>query len=206
EAPAAWIEVKYDLTDRSKLIGRTYDRSRAEIETAYAAAAELAVLLQDAARLGPQPFEARLAKLEKDLKENEPGTAHREALLAVRRRLDAACHGESTPAVIPPPAQPARAPEVGRPAPDFAASGFRLAQYRGSPVVLVFFKPGSETADLALAVANALNRRYARRVVVAPLTVFGDAAAGAKDRDRLKLTVPIYAGRGVGTADFVETL
>src|SRR5262249_20722464 len=69
EAPAAWIEVKYDLTDRSKLIGRTYDRSRAEIETAYAAAAELAVLLQDAARLGPQPFEARLAKLDKYLKE-----------------------------------------------------------------------------------------------------------------------------------------
>src|SRR5207248_7214218 len=111
----------------------------------------------DPARTGPKPFQTGQDRLDKSPSDTQPGTPYREAVLAVRRRLEAARRGDIAPAVIPPAAVPQPpAPGIGRPAPDFAAGGFRLSEHRGSPVVLVFFKPGSETADLAMAVANAL--------------------------------------------------
>ena len=55
DAPAVCVEVDYELAGQAKVIGREYDRSRREIELGYAAAAELALLLPDAARLGPRP-------------------------------------------------------------------------------------------------------------------------------------------------------
>lgn len=209
-APAIRLEVAYELTDRSQHIGRTYDRCRSEIELAYTAGAELALLRPDAARLGPKPFESRLERIDKYLADTGPGTPYREAVLAVRRRLDAARTGDITPIVLPvtgltPAIRPATIPEIGKPAPDFAAGLFQLSASRGSPVVLVFFKPGSETADLSLAVANALAIRYSRRVVVVPLAVYGDPTAGVRDRDRLKLTVPVYDGSAARTAYGVET-
>src|SRR5262249_12021505 len=39
--PAVRVEVQYELKDRGRLIGRTYDRYRVEVETAFVAAAEL---------------------------------------------------------------------------------------------------------------------------------------------------------------------
>ena len=56
--------------------------------------------------------------------------------------------------MVPVPARP-RWPEPGQPAPDFRAGTFRLADHAGRPVVLVFFRPGGETADPALAIAEA---------------------------------------------------
>src|SRR5262249_6327379 len=68
-----------------------------------------------------------------------------------------------------------------------------------------FFKPGGETTDLSLAIADALEKRYAGKVAVAPLVVFGEVAAAAKDRDRLKFTVPLYDGAAGATSYAVET-
>jgi len=199
-APAVVVEVKYELKERARLRDRTYARYRQEIEAAYAAAADLDPLAKDAARLGPQPFAVRLAKLDAHLA-GEPGTPYREAVLAVRRRLDAARRGE-----VGRPAAPVTAPAVvsradivaGAAAPDFRAGAFRLADVRGKPAVLVFFMPGTETADLSLAVADALAKKYGDRLAVAPLAVYADAATGAKDRDRLKLSVPVYDGAAAG--------
>jgi hypothetical protein len=189
-----------------------YDRSRREVEVAFAAAAELAVLVPEAARLGPAPFEARLAKLDAHAREHEP-TAYREAVLAVRRQLEAARRGEAAPAVSPPtpavpvggPAPRREEPQAGQPAADFRAGDVRLADLRGKPAVLVFFKPAAVTADLSLAVADALHKRYAGRVAVLPLVVFADPAEGVKDRDRLRLAVPVYDGSAAGPAYGVET-
>jgi hypothetical protein len=95
------IETAYELKEQVKATGRAYDRRRREVELAYATAAELAPLLPDAAKLGPRPFEARLARLDQHLREEDPGTPYREAVLAVRRQLAAARAGESGPVITP---------------------------------------------------------------------------------------------------------
>ncbi len=210
---AAWVEVKYEMTSQTRVIGRTFDRSRRDVETAFAAAADIAPFLPDAVKHGPKLFETRMAKLDEYLKEADSGP-YREAVLAVRRQLDAARRGETVTKAAPgspiglAPTAPKRPvwPEPGQTAADFTASSFRLAANRGKPVVLVFFKPGSETTDLALAIADALHAKHGTRAAIVPLAIWGDTAAGIKDRDRRKLTVPIYDGAQAETAFGVESV
>ena len=207
--PSVWIDVKYDLHSQNHRPGREFDRYHRDIEVAFGIAQEVAPSLADAVKIGPKPFEIRLRKLDEHLEENDTGTPYREAVLAVRRQLDAARRGDSLPAAALTPlvaAAPATTViAVGRAAPDFRAGSFRLADHRGKPAVLVFFKPASETTDLPLAIADALEKRYRGRVTVVPLVVFGETAAGLKDRDRLKLGVPVYDGSAAGAAYGVDT-
>ena len=206
--PAVEVEVRYELRTQSRLIGPTYTRCRTEVETAYAAGAEADPLIREAARLGPRPFAARLARLDEFLADTQPGTPYREAALGVRRRLDAACRGEALPAPVlapTPVVAPARRSEVGQPAPDFRAGEFTLSAVRGRPAVLVFFMPGQETAELSLCVADALAKRYPGRVAVAPLAVFADPALAAKDVEKRHLGVPVYDGSGAVEPYGVET-
>jgi hypothetical protein len=205
--PAAQVEVRYELTAHTRLIGPTLARYRDEIDAAVAAAADADPLFRDAARLGPAPFAARLTRLDAFLADTAPGTPYREAVQAVRRRLDAARRGEAVPVSAAPAAAaaPAARAEVGRPAPDFRAGDFRLSAARGRPAVLVFFMPGQTTTDQTLVIADALAKRYGGRVVVAPLAVFADPARGERDRDRLKLSVPVHDGAAAVDPFGVET-
>jgi len=209
---AAWVEVKYELKDKTPVSGRTFDCYRRDVETAFAAAAEVAPFLPDAVKHGPKMFEKRLEKLDAYLAESDTSSPYREAVQAVRRQLDAARRGETvakaapTAGLTPVVAKRVAWPEPGQVAPDFTAGSFRLAEARGKPVVLVFFKPGSETTDLALAVADALNQKHGTRAAIVPLAVWGDAAAGVKDRDRRKLTVPIYDGAQAETAYGIQSV
>jgi hypothetical protein len=211
---AAWVEVKYELKDQTRVIGRTFDRYRRDVETAFATAADIAPFLPDAVKHGPKMFESRLQKIDAYLAESDTSSPYREAVQAVRRQLDAARRGETvtkaapTVGLLSPAVLPRRAawPEKGQLAADFTAGSFRLAEARGKPVVLVFFKPGSDTTDIALAVANALNEKYGTRAAIVPLAIRGDAATGVKDRDRRKLTVPIYNGAQAETAYGVESV
>jgi hypothetical protein len=212
--PAVRVEARYELKRRGRLIGGTYDRARLDVETAYATAAEAAPFFHNAVRVGPEPFKVRLTRLDSYLGETEPGTPYREAVLAVRRQLDAARRGEavlpSTTAppvpTVPPPQRGAGGQEGGNktsapPAPMSATPPLRS----GKPAVLVFFMPGQPTTDLSLTIADALQRRYGPRLAVVPLVVFADVALGVKDRDRLKLTVPVYDGAAAGETYGVET-
>lgn len=90
----AWVEVKYELKDSSPVRGRTFDRYRRDIETAFTTAADVAPFLPNAVKHGPKFFEARLQKLDAYLEESDPTSPFREAVLAVRRQLDAARRGE----------------------------------------------------------------------------------------------------------------
>ncbi len=92
--PTVTVEVKYELDGQTRLNGRAFERARREVEVAVGAAARLDRLAPDATRLGPRPFEVQLAKLDEYLKANQPGTAYREAVLSVARRLDAARSGD----------------------------------------------------------------------------------------------------------------
>ncbi len=204
---AAWVEVKYELKDKTAVIGRTFDRYRRDVETAFAASADLAPFLADAVKHGPKFFEKRADKLELYLAESDVSSPYREAVLAVHRQLEAASRGES---VAPPPLLGGRKrpawPEPNQSAPDFTAGTFRLSENRGKPVLLVFFKPGSETTDLALAIADAVHEKYAGRVAVLPLAVWGDSGAIQKDRERRKLTAPVFDGTQAETAYGVESV
>lgn len=212
EAPAAWVEVKYELKDQTHRSGRTYDRARRDVEVAYLAITEAAQLVPDAVKLGPRPFETRLARLDAHLEETDASSPYREVMVAARRAFDAGRRGETAPiakvsATAPAVEHGAKTlwPEPTQVAPDFKAGTFRLADHRDKPVVLVFFRPGGETGDLALAVANAIDQRYRGKVVVAPLAVFSDVAAGEKARDRLKFTIPVYDGSTAASTYGVET-
>lgn len=201
-APSAWVEVKYELTDRAGINGRTYDRARRDIEAAYTA-------LTDAPTLAARACETRLTKLEAQLAECDPSSPYREPLLAARRALDAVRRGEALPVPpVPMAAVPVRAqwPEPGQLAADFRAGAFRLAEHRGKPVVLLFFKADSETTDLSLSIADALEKRYAGKVAVAPLLVSGKPATAVKDRDRLKLNIPVYDGASAAAVYGIETV
>ncbi|MFM8273917.1 MAG: TlpA family protein disulfide reductase [Gemmata sp.] len=192
---AAWVEVKYELKEKTGVIGRTFDRYRADVETAFAALADLAPFLADPVRHGPKFFDARAAKLDAYLEKSDASSPYREAVLAVRRQVEAARKGESVLSAPVPVSRKAPGwPAPGQPAPNVTAGPFTLSEHRGKPVLLVFFKPGSETTDLALAIADALREKYGAQVSVAPLAVWADVSLGVKDRDRCKLTVPVYDG------------
>jgi hypothetical protein len=133
---AAWVEVKYELKDQTpRLTGRTFDRYRSDVETAFATAAEIAPYLPDAARHGSKFFEARLKKIDDYLEKADASSPYREAVQAVRRQLDAARSGASVakpdpaPPSAPTPSPPVRptSPEQGRLAPDGTADPCRLA-------------------------------------------------------------------------------
>ncbi|MCI0700577.1 MAG: peroxiredoxin family protein [Planctomycetia bacterium] len=202
---AAWVEVKYQLKDQTRVINHTFDRYRRDVEVAFSTSADVAPLLPEAAKLGPKHFEPRLQNIDKYLKESDPSSPYREAVLAVRRQLDAARRGEAVPTSLGTPTRNVW-PEPGRPAADFTAGKFRLSDQRGKLVVLIFFQPGNETTDLTLAIADALHQKYGTRAAIIPLVVSDDVVSGLKDRDRRKLTVPIYDGTQAETAYAVESV
>lgn len=208
---AAWVEVKYELKTQTRVIRSSFNRYRRDVETAFAASAEVAPFLPDAVRHGPDFFETRLKKIDDYLAAANASSPYRAAVEAVRRQLDAARRGETVtkpaaPVGLAPAAVPKRVawPEPGQIAPDFTAGNFRLADNRGKPAVLVFFKPGSDTTDLALAVANALHEKYGTKAAILPLAVWGDPEAGTKGRR--KLGVPIYDGTQAETAYGIESV
>jgi hypothetical protein len=195
--PVGRLAVRYEMKPPTAHRGESYLRVRREIEYAWSFAAAADPLVPRAATLGPRPFEAIIAKIEK-YKTDHPPTAYREAIEAVLRRCEAAARGE----VSAVPAAVVAAPAVGQPAPDFLAKDvdgpdmFRLSDARG-PVVLIFYKPGSETSAGTLAVAEALHRKYVGKATVVPLAVYADAAVARAQRSVLKLTVPVRDGESL---------
>ncbi len=122
--------------------------------------------------------------------------AYQPALIALRRRVEAAARGD-----VPPPADadpPVLPLAVGRPAPDFVTTDLvngtavRLARWRGRPVALLFIRPDSPTASAMLALAADLQARYAERLHLAVLVVSDeDRARPAWAESKL----PLFAGR-----------
>ncbi|MBX9584134.1 MAG: hypothetical protein K2X87_27870 [Gemmataceae bacterium] len=112
--PAVLIETRYELRDQARLLGRTFDRYRREVELAHAGAAEAGQLLA-AGRVAPKQIDTRLARLAEYLDETDPGTPYREAVLAVRRQWEAARRGEVGPTGTSPPAAPTGRASAPRP-------------------------------------------------------------------------------------------
>lgn len=96
-SPAIRIEVNYALQGRSQIIGRAYDRCRTDIEMAYATARDCAAFLADPQRAERKWIDAKTKRLSQYLRDTEPGTPYREAVLAVLRRLEAVRRGDPAP-------------------------------------------------------------------------------------------------------------
>jgi peroxiredoxin len=165
--------------------------------------AEAAVpLLPTPQKYGPQ-LAALLNKINHHL-ENQAATPYREAVLQVKRRVEAAQRGE-TPAALaadPAPEIPSVA-TVGKPAPDWVVSQYtapgsaRLRDWQGRPVVMVFYSPTSPVGEELLTYAQRLSDAHKGRVAVLLLTVLDKADVVLKQREALKLSLPVLSGSGL---------
>jgi hypothetical protein len=194
------IATTLELQPAGKLSGAKYRDTRAEVEAAWAFAAEVDQL--KAGRAKADVLEAHRREVMRFADQRPSPTGFRPALDAVLRRYEVNAAPPVTPrAVVTPKAEP---PAVDKPAPDFVCadvdrptSRVRLSGVRGKPVVIAFFKPASETSEETLTVCEALHRKYGERVTVLPLAVGGDLIAASKQRAALKYTVPVFDGQQV---------
>lgn len=89
---------QYELQSNLQYPGRLFEDRRREIMQARGYYEAVAPLLPNPTKMGPAPFDAVLAKITHHL-ENEPPTPYREAVLQVKRRVEAAKRGESPPSL-----------------------------------------------------------------------------------------------------------
>jgi hypothetical protein len=181
-------------------LGVKYRETRAEVEAAWAFAAEYDQLR--ASRAKADVLDAHRREVVRFAELRASGTSFRPAVDAVLRKFEANAAPPVTVRAAPPTATVS--PTVGKPAPDFACADVdkptgrvRLSGVRGKPAVVVFFKPGSETSEDTLTLCEALFRAYGDKVSVIPLSLGGELQAASKQRAALKYGVPVYDGADV---------
>jgi peroxiredoxin len=209
--PAQRSVLRYELESSLQYPGQLFDDRRQEIVQASLFHDAAAPLLPTPTKFGSQ-LETLHNKIAQYV-DNQPATPYREAVLLVKRHVEAARRGELPPA---PPgettttAAPAIA-DVGATAPDFAVpdliqgGSVRLRQYAGRPVLFVFYQPTSSTAGELLRFAQRINDSFAKRVTVVGMSVSEDAAVVRRQRAELSLTFPILNGSGLRISYAVET-
>src|SRR5262245_39473718 len=144
--------------------------------------------------------------------ESQPPTPYREAVQVVRRQVEAAMRGEVVNVVhedVPKPAVAVGVP--GEKAPEFVAGPIttkeagKLSTWKGKPILLVFYHPGSYTAEGLLRFTQQLHVDYGRQVGVVGLSVSDDVSTVLKQREAMKLDFPIYSGGGMRISYGVES-
>lgn len=187
----ARIEATYELRQTNRHLGTRYAELRNEIERAWSFANE-------------RP--ARPAKIQRYLDEHPGGGSFRPVLESLQRRFDTASTNTAPPVVatiVLKPAEPAIL-RVGFAAPDFVVADvdrpttrFRLSANKSKPTVAIFYKPGSATSRETLIIAEALHQHFGDKVSIVPLTIGSDNGVAVKQREELKLKVPVYDGLDV---------
>ena len=207
--PTQRTTLRYELESNLQYPGPLFADRRKEIQQARGFAESAAPLLPTPTKNVPQ-LEALLTKINYHL-DNQPPTPYREAILEVKRRVEAARRGEAPPA--PPPETPAARPPtaaLGQVAPDFVATDFtsqetaRLRRWQGRPVVLFFYNPTSATAEELLRFAQSLQELHRERVAVVGLAMSNDADKVRKQHAELRLGFPILNGQGLRVSYNVE--
>ncbi len=193
--------LRYELESSVPYTGQFFDERRQEVTQALAFAATAAPLLPAPARNVPQ-LNALANKIASHL-DREPPTPYREAVLQVRRTVEAGKRGE-VPLLVPTetPVDISVA-TVGEPAPDFLAPevGTRgtttLKRWQGQPVLLVFFNPNSTTADPLLQFAERLARAFPKQITVLGMAMSDDSERVREKTHHLTLSFPLYNGTGL---------
>jgi peroxiredoxin len=200
--------LRYELESHTALPSQLAQDHRQEILQVLALREEAAPMLAAPSRYA-QPLEAMHRKIGYHL-ENQPTTPYREALLLLKRQVEAGRRGEVTPVVHHETARPSSA-AVGQEAPDFVATEFtgpgsaRLTRWKGKPILLVFYHPASYTAGELLRFAQEVHAVYGKHAGVVGLAVIDDQEQVLKQRTALKLGFPILHGGGMRLGYGVET-
>lgn len=183
------------------------DRRR-EILQARSFAESAAPLLPAPAKYKSQ-LEALLSKINHHL-DHQPPTPYREAVLQVKRRVEAGRRGETPPAPREEPAPTIAVAAVGRRAPDFVAPDFtgkesaRLRRWEGRPLLMVFYNPTSPTADELLRFARRIHEIHAKQAGVVALAMSSDADRVRKQHAELQLPFAVLDGSGLRISYAVE--
>ncbi len=208
--PTQRTVMRYDLESSIPFPGQLYEDRRQEIQQARTLAETAAPLLPNPARYSPQTWDALLAKLTQHL-DTHPPTPYREAVLQVKRRVEAARRGEVPPTMASAEAaMPPLVAALGQRAPDFLATNLltgvsaRLRHWQGRPVVMVFYHPASSTATDLLRFAQDLQEAHRQEAGVVGLSVSDDAKQVRQQQMELGLTFPILAGKGLRQTFTVE--
>jgi peroxiredoxin len=209
DKPTQKSVVRYELESSIPYPQKLYEDRRQEITQAHAFWESAAPLLGQPGKFGPQ-LEVLQAKITHHL-DRQPPTPYREAVLQVKRRVEAARRGESPPAPLPEPVTPTvSVATTGLTAPDFTATDFgtrelvHLKRWLGKPVVLVFYAPSSPTAEDLLHFAQSLQDTYKEQVNVLGMAMSDDADAVRKQRDTLHVSFPLLNGSGLRHSYSVE--
>jgi peroxiredoxin len=201
--------LRYEMESSLQYPGSLFDDRRLEITQARSFRDSAAPMLPSPAKFGPQ-LATLLNKINYHLEHQTP-TPYREAVLQVKRRVEAARRGETPPAAAD-EGRPAGGgvANLGEKAPDFAAPLFTgtgtasLRRWQGKPVVLVFYSPTSQTTPDLLRFAQELSTSF-QGLTVLGLALSDNAAQVQKQRDDLKLTFPLLNGSGLRVSYAVET-
>ena len=191
------IGTKYELQQTNRYVGTRYTELRNEIERAWQFGQDLP------AQRNSAEWQTRLGKIQRYLDDRPTGTSFRPAVESLLRRTDAGSLG-TAPIVVSSiriqPVEPAIL-RIGYPAPDFVVADvdrptgrFRLSANKTKPTVAIFFKPGSVTSKEMLLVAEALYGHFGDKVSIVPLAIGAKADGAVRQREELKLKVPVYDG------------
>lgn len=186
---------------------------RKEIAAGATFFADFDEAIADVRRPDGKPFERLAQRIDQHVADHFGGESlpYREAVLYVKRKAEAAIRGHIPP--LPPLPETSQAPTlaIGKPAPEINGldltnnETIRLSALRGRPVLLVYYQPASvRTAEPVLRFAESLTNRLGGKVVVLPVVV-GNSEAALAQRQDLKLTVHLLAGRNAVKAHGIES-
>jgi len=202
--------VRYELHSDMQYPGELFEYRKRDILQARAFSDALAPLLPNPSQHGSRPFDVIEKRINYHLN-NQPPTPYREAILQVKRRVEAAQRGESPPAV--PSAESGFTPTpctVGQQAPDFLVTNLltkqsaQLRLFVGRPILLLFYSPQSATVGHVLRFVQAEQDQNGQRLTVLGLAMSDDAQAVRRQHSDLKLSFPILSGNGLGHSYAVE--
>jgi peroxiredoxin len=193
----------YELETRSEYPRQIYDDVRREVlqtrDFAEAAAPLLAAPARNAERI-----DALLGRIKYHTDHHAVAmSVYREPLQHLQRRLEAAKRGEVAPAVAPLDHAESHVVTLGKPAPEFLTTDYtgddsgRLRRFRGKPVLMIFYDPASPLTESALRLGEEVFTKSKGTVAVLGLALSADREAILRQRRELRLTMPLFDGRGL---------
>jgi peroxiredoxin len=201
--PTHQFTLQYELEGRPlSFRGQRFDDRSLEIQQARKYLDEAVVLIRQPAQYRSR-IDATLKKISYHLGNHHP-TPYRKALVQVQKRLQAAQRGE-TPAELATdmdtPLTPATA--LGQRVPDFVTTevfrgkSVRLQHLLGRPVLLVFYKPHTETGVQTLRFAQSLSDQHRGQVTVVGMAVSDNSDFVRKQHADLRLSFTLLDGKGM---------
>jgi peroxiredoxin len=203
--------LRYELDSSLQYPGQLSDERRLEINRARAFSDAAAPLLATPSQYGQQ-LTALLSRINLHI-EHQPPTPYRDAVVQVRKQVEAARRGETPAAVMEESADKPSVAVIGQAAPDFVATDFtaagtgsaRLRNWLGRPVLMVFYNPTSVTTEELLHFAKSVDSRFNGAVAVIGMSVSDDAKIVRKQQAELGLGFPILSGSGLRISYEVES-